>query len=59
MPIFGGECFGSQRPPPVALQMILDLRSGYASSSPYDGWGTSNSAGDKIEVGNGRCPVLK
>ena len=27
-PILGGEFFGSQRPPPVALQMMLERRKG-------------------------------
>lgn len=31
-----GHSLGSQRPPPVALQRMLERRRGYASSSPYE-----------------------
>ena len=31
-----GICFGSQRPPPVALQRTLERLRGYVSSSPYE-----------------------
>lgn len=58
-PILGGEFFGSQRPPPVALQMMLERRKGYASNSPKEGLGGSRSEGAVIMTeGKGNCLVL-
>jgi hypothetical protein len=50
-----GSCFGSQRPPPVALQIALARRRGYASSSPNDASPSSAARTSSTVSGRTTC----